>query len=99
MPSGIVVEQHSNAEMLLQVDEAPEADPCHSVMPEQPQNWCDLFFVLDILGNNTDDCEVLVFTCQLDDHVRQLESKTVDPELSYYDTRKGRARCDEGFFL
>ena len=41
------------------------------------QNWCDLFFILDILAANTDPAAVLVFLGRKDSHVPDLADKEV----------------------
>ena len=46
-------------------------------MSGSAQNWCDLFFILDILAANTDPAAVLVFLGRKDSHVPDLADKEV----------------------
>ena len=58
------------------------------IKPKQPdfaQNWCDLFFILDILASNVDPCDVLVFLSKVDDHIPDLEEKKIDGENSFFE--------------
>ena len=55
-------------------------------VPTEAQNWCDLFFILDILASNVDPCDVLVFLSKIDDHILDFEEKNIDEENSYFDS-------------
>ena len=47
-------------------------------IPNEAQNWCDLFFILDILASNVDPCDVLVFFSKVDDHIPDSEEKKIE---------------------
>jgi len=52
----------------------------------QLQNWCDLFFVMDVMSGSIDICEILVFISKLDPLVEEMEGKRVDVGKSFLDT-------------
>jgi len=49
------------------------------------QNWCDLFFILDILASSMDPCHVLVFLGRIDSHLHDLAQTEVDLDASVVD--------------
>ena len=50
-----------------------------------PQNWSDLFFILDSLSYNIDMCDIILFMTKICP-VAGLETKKVNVDLSHLDT-------------
>ena len=51
----------------------------------QPQNWSDLFFIIDTLSFNIDMCDLIIFMTKINP-VPGLENKKISVDASYLDT-------------
>ena len=54
-------------------------------LPASYQNWSDLFFVMDVMSNSVDICDILIFISKTDDLVPVMDDKKVDVHLSRLD--------------
>eukprot|EP00092_Neocalanus_flemingeri_P036815 GFUD01040076.1.p1 GENE.GFUD01040076.1~~GFUD01040076.1.p1 ORF type:complete len:581 (-),score=130.14 GFUD01040076.1:530-2272(-) len=62
--------------------EEPKSTP---LVARPAQNWSDLFFIIDILSYNIDQCDLILFMTKINP-VPGLENKKVNVDISYLDT-------------
>jgi len=88
-PEEVEVAAYEEMEGLDQDDDSPdskmESEWRKPRVSSKAQNWCDLFFILDILASSMDTCHVLVFLGRIDSHLHDLAQTEVDLEASVVD--------------
>merc|ERR1712013_532509 len=62
--------------------EKPKATP---LIARPAQNWSDLFFIIDILSYNIDQCDLILFMTKINP-VSGIENKKVNVDISYLDS-------------
>merc|ERR1740131_905156 len=62
--------------------EEPKSTP---LIARPAQNWSDLFFIIDILSYNIDQCDLILFMTKINP-VSGLENKKVNVDISYLDS-------------
>merc|ERR1712106_230012 len=67
-------------------EEEKKEEPVSTPLVARPaQNWSDLFFIIDILSYNIDECDLILFMTKINP-VPGLVNKKVNVDISYLDT-------------
>merc|ERR1719292_47560 len=75
-----------NGDAAVKNGDAKKEEPKSTPLVARPaQNWSDLFFIIDILSYNIDQCDLILFMTKINP-VPGLENKKVNVDVSYLDT-------------